>query len=67
MGSINPSAAAERSQQNMPSTWDFPINVTGDPNDPNAETIDLMTTDIDGFSGAQWAHIMGSGGWNPLS
>ncbi len=65
MGSIHSSAAAERPQQNMPSTWDFPINVTGDPNDPNAEAIDLMTTDLDGFNGAQWAHIMGSGGWNP--
>ncbi|KAL4933914.1 putative C6 transcription factor Prf [Aspergillus undulatus] len=52
-------------QQNMPSPWDFPINVTGDPNDPDAEAIDLMTTDMDGFSGAQWAHILGSGGWNP--
>ncbi|KAL4920227.1 fungal-specific transcription factor domain-containing protein [Aspergillus aurantiobrunneus] len=65
MGSINPSAGADASQQNMPSAWDFPINVSGDPDDPNAAAIDLMTTDIDGFNSAQWAQILGSGGWNP--
>ncbi|KAL4959660.1 putative C6 transcription factor Prf [Aspergillus stella-maris] len=56
-------------QQNIPSPWDFPINLTGtgDPNDPSAEAIDLMTTDMDGFNSAQWAQILGgSGGWtNP--
>ncbi|KAL2865477.1 putative C6 transcription factor Prf [Aspergillus lucknowensis] len=51
--------------QTMSSAWGYPINVTGDFNDPNAEVIDLMTTDMDGFSGAQWAHILGSAGWNP--
>ncbi|KAL5332924.1 fungal-specific transcription factor domain-containing protein [Aspergillus crustosus] len=62
--SLNPSSGADRAQ-NIPSPWNFPINVNGDPNDPNADNIDLMAADIDGFSGAQWAHIMGSGGWNP--
>ncbi|KAL4862703.1 hypothetical protein BDV12DRAFT_178457 [Aspergillus spectabilis] len=62
--SLNPSSGADR-VQNIPSAWDFPINVNGDPSDPNAVNIDLMTTDMDGFSGAQWAHILGSGGWNP--
>ncbi|KAL2810462.1 fungal-specific transcription factor domain-containing protein [Aspergillus granulosus] len=63
--SMNPlnSSGADRSQT-APSAWDFPVNVTGDPNDPNAEVIDLMAADIDAFSGAQWAHILGSGGWN---
>jgi hypothetical protein len=56
-------SGADRSQT-APSAWDFPINVAGDPNDPNAET-DLMAADMDGFSGAQWAQILGSGGWNP--
>ncbi|KAL4881545.1 fungal-specific transcription factor domain-containing protein [Aspergillus karnatakaensis] len=65
MNSIHPSSVTDRTP-NMPSAWDFPINVNGDPNDPNAEELDLMTTDMDGFSGAQWAHILGSGGtWNP--
>ncbi|KAL2837912.1 fungal-specific transcription factor domain-containing protein [Aspergillus pseudoustus] len=63
MNALN-SSAADRSQT-APSAWDFPINVSGDPNDPNAEVIDLMAADMDGFSGAQWAHILGSGGWNP--
>ncbi|KAL4943344.1 hypothetical protein BDV06DRAFT_190028 [Aspergillus oleicola] len=58
----------QQQQQNnsIPQPWDFPINLTGtgDPNDSNTEAIDLMTTDMDGFSGAQWAHILGSGGWN---
>ncbi|KAL2828907.1 fungal-specific transcription factor domain-containing protein [Aspergillus cavernicola] len=64
IGPLNSSSPAAQTQT-VPSTWNFPINVTGDPNNPNAEVLDLMTTDMDGFSGAQWAHILGSGGWNP--
>ncbi|KAJ0420143.1 fungal-specific transcription factor domain-containing protein [Aspergillus carlsbadensis] len=63
MNQLN-SSGADRSQT-APSAWDFPINVAGDTNDPNAEVIDLMAADMDGFSGAQWAQILGSGGWNP--
>ncbi|KAL4814869.1 fungal-specific transcription factor domain-containing protein [Aspergillus spinulosporus] len=67
MGSMNTSRGAGRPQQNtdMPAPWDFPINVNGDPTDLNSGGIDLMNTDIDGFNSAQWAHILGSEGWNP--
>ncbi|KAL4787254.1 fungal-specific transcription factor domain-containing protein [Aspergillus varians] len=65
MGSINPPSGADRPQQNIPSPWNFSVNVNGDLDDPNAAAIDLMTTGMDGFTSDQWAHIMGSGGWNP--
>ncbi|RDW94138.1 putative C6 transcription factor Prf [Aspergillus mulundensis] len=67
MGSMNTPGGPNQPQQGtgMPSPWDFPINVSGDPNDPNSVAIDLMNTDMDGFNSAQWAHILGSGGWNP--
>ncbi|KAL3476336.1 fungal-specific transcription factor domain-containing protein [Aspergillus californicus] len=57
--------APQSQAQSVPSPWNFPLNVTDDPNDPSTATIDLMATDMDGFSGAQWAHILGSGNWNP--
>ncbi|KAL5000517.1 hypothetical protein BDV10DRAFT_192821 [Aspergillus recurvatus] len=57
----------DRPQQStgMTAPWDFPINVNGDPNDLDSGGIDLMGTDMDGLNSAQWAHILGSGGWNP--
>ncbi|KAI9371453.1 fungal-specific transcription factor domain-containing protein [Aspergillus egyptiacus] len=64
MDQLNPSASDTRPHA-MPSAWDFPINVNGDMNGPNADVVDLMMTDLNTFSGAQWAHILGSGGWNP--
>ncbi|KKK14252.1 hypothetical protein AOCH_001427 [Aspergillus ochraceoroseus] len=46
----------------MPSTWDFPMNVNSNSTDDN---IDLMVAGLDSLNGAQWANILGSGGWNP--
>ncbi|KAL5042209.1 fungal-specific transcription factor domain-containing protein [Aspergillus fruticulosus] len=67
MGSMNTPGGPDRPQQSTGTTapWDFPINVNGDPNDLDSGGVDLMGTDLDGFNSAQWAHILGSGGWNP--
>lgn len=67
MGPMDHASGIDPSQQppGMPSPWDFPINITGDPNDPNTEALDLMTANLAGFDNAQWAQFLGSDGWNP--